>query len=190
MRKVVLLATALLASALSILCFCDLVPHRPARNCPIDALLLDTTPFPEGAVADEAMVPAPEGPPESALIDIGWSDGYAMHEVHRIRSARVAARRFERGEVLFATGAEEPPWQIASGLDYSSPIADRYRVACRRRDADVSVCIMIGQYEEYYVQLIVDVAPDEVQVLEQLLRAIDQRMGSCLNKALTPTKGR
>jgi hypothetical protein len=187
MRKVVLLATALLASALAILSFCDLVPHRPDRNCPIDALLLDSSPFPKGAVADEAMVPAPEGPPESALIDIGWSDGYAMHEIQRIRSARVAARRFERGEVLFSTGPEEPPWQMPSVLDYSSPIADRYRVACRRRGGDVSVCIMIGQYEEYYVQLIVDVAPDEVQVVEQLLRAIDERMASCLNKLLTPT---
>lgn len=46
---------------------------------------------------------------------------------------------------------------------------------------------MIAQYEEYYVELVVHVTPQTVtfEVLERVLRAIDERMARCLGKILS-----
>lgn len=193
MRKAVLLIGALLIGALLILCILtyanDLMTRRPARDCPIRSLLLDIAPFPPGAIAEVPLSPAPEGPPESASVDIGWSDYFAIHEVRRVGSTSVAARLFRGRQERYFSAGRDKPWETPAVPRYRSPIADQYCLKCQEQTDVHYLCKMIAQYEEYYVELIVHVTPDTMtfQLLERVLRAIDERMAQCLGKALPTT---
>ncbi|MBC7264518.1 MAG: hypothetical protein H5T64_09235 [Chloroflexi bacterium] len=53
-------------------------------------------------------------------------------------------------------------------------------------DGSFYTCVMVAQYEEYFVRLNVHMSPDTMtfQDLERVLWAVDERMAYCLNKPL------
>ncbi|MGQ9585169.1 MAG: hypothetical protein ACUVXG_07185 [Anaerolineae bacterium] len=118
--------------------------------------------------------------------------GTAIHHVQRFISAERAARYFaERREYEFAVATPwHGPYKVPAQLVYRSPIADQYYVACEVQSGVYSMCLMIAQYEEYYVYFKTDVSSGVMTFswVERALRAIDERMAACLGKPLPPAE--
>lgn len=172
---------------------CYVFTTPPPRACPIESLVLDEAPFPPGAMAGRILSPLPRASWESAGRSINLrKGGGAIHDVYRYKTAGRAAQEFERRKrLVFTIDRWSGPWEVPDTLTYHSPIADQYYVACGV-DGGIYMCIMIAQYEEYYVLFVAHMSPDAMtfDALERVLRAIDERMARCLGKPLsTPQAG-
>lgn len=170
---------------------CGILSPPPARDCPIESLLLDEEPFPLGARADSVFSPLPEKGWETAgrTIHLPMPIGIANHDVYRYKSAARADWQFrQEKELTFMPGRWRGPWDVPEALTYRSPIADQYYVACEVRSGVYSKCEMIAQYEEYFVYFKTDVSSGVMTFswVERALRAIDERMAACLGKPLPP----
>jgi len=184
MRRVVFAGILVILWACAGGCF----PPPPPRDCSIESLVVDESPFPQGAVAGSILSPLPQAPRESAGRTIYLLKGIANHDVHRYRSASQAAREFQRGRELDFSLSMGGPWETPDALTYRSPIANQYHVACGLEHG-IYMCTMIAQYEEYYIFFNAHMSPDAMtfQDLERVLLAIDERMAKCLGKPLSAT---
>jgi len=188
-KKVLLMGMLMLLWAFLAGCITTPMP----RDCKISSLVIDETAFPPGTMADRLVSPLPGGPiPRTAFESAGRSFHYsrtfgiAVHNVYRYKSANRAAEEFARRIKLeFSSGEHRGPWIKPSDLTYESPIADQFHLACGM-DGNFHTCVVVAQYEEYFVLLNVHMSPEAMtfQDLERLLRAIDERMAKCLDKPL------
>jgi hypothetical protein len=167
-----------------------------SRICPIRTLVLDASPFPPGASAGTLLSPAPRGPLEfessqTASRAIYLRGGIAVYSVFRYRTAARAAEEFRWDrEVKFTERSAGPgglpalgPWNTPTELTYRSPIAQQFYVGCGP-EGDVPTCRMIARYAEYYVYLNVQMSAANmtIEALEDVLRAIDDKMAGCLGR--------
>lgn len=201
MRKKVLLGAIALGVVLLVIVAvrnCYILKVPPARDCPIESLLIDESAFPAGtAHAGDILSPLARASWESAGCTFSIPTGIANHDVYRYRAAEGAAREFaRRRELEFVTrdagpdqsieslGRRSGPWETPEELSDQSPIADQYYVACGMQGR-IPMCKMIARYEEYYVFFNVHQYEGEPTYAEigAVLRAIDERMAQCLDKS-------
>ena len=73
------------------------------------------------------------------------------------------------------------PWNTPDDL-YVSTAADNYQAACGIDHKVIPQCRMLATYDEYSVYFRADIFPDGITVekVNQLLKAIDDRMAECL----------
>ncbi len=170
---------------------CYILQTPPARDCPIERLVLDERVFPGEATAEPILSPLPRAAWESAGRGVFLKTGGSfLHDIYRYRTAERAAREFEkRKRLIFVETATSGPWETPSEVTYRSPIADRYYLACGM-EHKIYMCFMLAQYEEYYVLLNAHIEGGMTfEALEQALRAIDERMARCLGKPWPPKPG-
>jgi len=163
---------------------CYILQTPPARDCPIERLVLDEGVFPGEATAEPILSPLPRAAWESAGRGVFLKKGGSfLHDIYRYRTAERAAREFEkRKRLIFIETSTRGPWETPAEVTYRSPIADRYYLACGM-EHKIYMCFMLAQYEEYYVLLNAHIEGGMTfEALEQALRAIDERMARCLGK--------
>lgn len=152
-------------------------------DCPLEELILDETAFPSGTELGGIVSPLPDEPGSSAGRTFYMEQGIANHDVVRYANNYWAKREFDdrKRSPIFNTpnNRTEMP-----GIDYSSPVANQYRLGCGR-EHDIYLCQMIGQYENYFVYFSIHIDPDVIEVAEVdgILREIDARMAHCLKRA-------
>ena len=179
-----LLLLGILSGGCYLLKGCYILQTPPARDCPIERLVLDERVFPGEATAEPILSPLPRAAWESAGRDIFLKAGGKLsHNVYRYRTAERAAREFEkRKRLTFLETPTRGPWETPAEVAYRSPIANRYYLACGQ-DRHTYTCFMLAQYEEYYVWLNAHIEGGMTfEALEQALRAIDERIARCLGK--------
>ena len=68
-------------------------------------------------------------------------------------------------------------------IDYVSPITDNYEFACGKSNVDYT-CKLVATYDEYFVLFLVDVSKGGIalEMVEEMLIAMDQRMAECLQE--------
>jgi len=180
-RLFVLVGLCLVCAGGMQLCSYGYLPWErvPDRSFPVEVLLIDESVFPPGATAGPVMPnPDSHGAVEHAGRSIYVGTGGANYEAYRYESLRQAAREYRRQmRVWFSEGEGWTPWLVPSEVSYQSPIADQYYLACGSHYS-VSMCNMIGQYEEYFVRFNSHISPDFMTYadLERVLKAIDERM--------------
>jgi len=168
------------------------------REFAIEELFIDVSAFPSGWKADPAgphidtgRAPLGGGPEtiqrwvlffHAEGIVKGKSVG-AYEQIYRMANVKVAAKEFERRlTAWFPTGEYWTPWERPGDVEYQSPVADRFYLACASYGATpetrIQTCDMVGQYEEYLVWFSTDMSPDFMtyEDLERVLQAIDERM--------------
>ena len=159
---------------------------QPLHDCPPESLVLDETVFPLDSRAGELLVPLPDGGGASAgrTIYLGRR-GIANHDVYPYKRPEGADQEFRRQKDRIRSSTIDEQWSVPEGFMYSSPIAEQYYVACGV-DGGIPMCIMIAQYDNYFVFFNAHMYPDEMtfEDMERVLRAIDERMASCLNRDL------
>jgi hypothetical protein len=113
---------------------------------------------------------------------IGLEKGFAQHDVFRYQSASIAARKFK--DELEARFLPVNAWKTPKELDYSSPIADDYYVACGM-SGSAYVCNMLARYEEYYVLFFAQMEQGSMwyEDFQRVLLAIDTQMAICLDES-------
>lgn len=182
----------ILCSLICGLMYCCCPPrHPPERDFEIEELLLDVSAFPVGWSADAEGPRAPAKAPLGGLKSIERTElffyvrgGGAVEEIHRFQSTGDAIQEFERQlGIAFFVGKYDTPWIIPLALPYQSPIADQFHFACSEQGS-ISMCRMIGRYEEYLVKFNTHMSPDFMtyEDLECVLQAIDERMAQYLGK--------
>ena len=171
---------------------CYILKTPPARDCPIESLVLDESVFPGEAVAEPILSPLPRAAWESAGRGIFLKKGGGLiHDIYRYRTASRAAKEFEkRKQLTFVETATSGSWETPSEVTYRSPIADRYYLACGM-EHKIYMCFMLAQYEEYYVFFNAHMSEKGMtfEALERALRAIDERMARCLGKPWPAEQG-
>ncbi len=164
---------------------------QPARhNCPAEELILDAGAFPSGTSLGSLVSPLPDEPGNSAGRTFYLKEGIANHDVVSYANSYWAAREFDHTKRATIFTASRAPGDAAISVDYVSPLADQYRVACGRQHS-LHVCQMIGQYDNYFVRFSMHMTPGVVGVAEltAMLRDIDTRMAGCLQKPLAVRAG-
>lgn len=171
-------------------CYYLAVPARRDPPVATRALLLDETALPVGWRAADIYTVRPgavdhEGDETLQVNFLGprlpeGQDG-AYHHVYRFKNAALAASAFQRmqSDRYFFAEAEDYAshprnWQ------YRSPVADDWRFAC------TSGCGVIARYDEFVSAFGASMTTPSMTpaALEDVLRAIDQRMVEKLGKAL------
>ena len=78
---------------------------------------------------------------------------------------------------------EEGPWERPEEIDYVSPIADNYEFACGKLYRDYK-CVLVATYDEYFVLFQAQVSKGGItlEMVEEMLIAMDQRMAECLQE--------
>lgn len=178
-RQQVILLALILAIALG-------ACSQPARHdCPPEELVLDGGAFPSGTSLGSMVSPLPDEPGSSAGRTFDLEEGIANHDVVSYVNSYWAAQEFEHAKRATIFTASSGAGDATIRVDYVSPLADQYRVACGREHS-LHVCQMIGQYENYFVRFSVHMTPGVVGVpeLTGMLREIDARMAGCLEKPL------
>ncbi len=186
MRKLSLLGVLLLSVALLA---CRALQKPPKHDCPIKSLVLDETVFPPGSHASFLESPLPYAAWASAGRTIYLPRGIANHDVYQHKTPKLAAEDFlANKKARFAEDEHTGPWSTPSEVSYRSPIADQYYVACGN-EWGAQLCIMVAQYEEYYVLVTAHISEDGMTYadLEKVLRAVDEKMSHCLGKSLSST---
>ena len=119
--------------------------------------------------------------------------GGGMYAIYRFRDSQSAARRYRRDFLgWFPRANLITPYVTPDWMEYQSPVADQFRFACADfcggyPEVHGKVCTSIGQYEEYISAFTFGISPPEkiadyTEFLEQMLRAVDNRMAHYLGK--------
>lgn len=167
---------------------CRALQQPPKHDCPVETLVLDGAVFPPGSNAGSLESPLPEAAWASAGRTFYLPRGVAGHSVYQHKTPRIAAEEFLANKrAQFAQDENLGPWATPGELTYRSPIADQYYVACGNEWGN-EMCIMIAQYEEYFVLVTAHMSEDGMTYadFERVLRAVDEKMSACLGKPLTP----
>jgi hypothetical protein len=157
---------------------------KKSEECPIKTLILDENLFPQGTQAEELFSPVPDEPINSAERTFYYAPDSALQEVIQWNSVRAAKRYFDfRAKSVFDVDKYMGPWTTPSELNYISPSADKYRVACGVAHG-VYQCRMIATYDEYFVFFRSYVTEQGISLstFDQLLKAIDVKMTQCTGK--------
>jgi hypothetical protein len=158
--------------------------YKKVENCPIASLIINEDLFPQGTHAEVLYSPVPDDPINSAERSFYYATDLAYQEVIRWNSVRDAKDYFNfREKSVFDVDKYMGPWTTPPELDYTSAIADKYRVACGI-DSGIYQCRLIATYDGYFVFFRSYVTEEglSLSIFNQLLRAIDLRMTQCLGK--------
>lgn len=186
MRKSLLLMT--LFAWLSI-CACCARSLPTAEYPPIEQLLIDESPFPQGWEASEPdtdfppLAPWTTGRKEIEYIDRLYyspdAAGRAFIRIQRLGNSRVAAIEYaHKVGVAFRETEWGTPWIAPAGLAFESTVADQYRYACSIEFGQPK-CAYIAQYGVYVLEFYVDLYDTSVITYTDLLpifQAIDERI--------------
>jgi len=161
----------------------------PIRDFPIEAMLIPVRAFPKGWTDDPTGPSAPPLPPlggyksiERTEVFFYIANGVATEEIHRFACTRQAADAFASSKHSeFAEGEFSRGWLPPTELQYRSPIAEQFYLACGQHGS-IRMCRAIGQYQEYFVLFNTHMSPGFMTYadLEKILRAIDGPMARYL----------
>jgi len=187
MRKPLLLMVLLVWLGI---CGCCARSQLTAEYPPIDQLLIDESPFPEGWVATEPSWEHPPRAPWSGptrmveYIDRGFytrSGGGAAAgmSIRRFDSSQAAADEYEhRVDVAFRETEWNTSWTIPVELTFESTIADQYQYGCSEVLGQVR-CGYVAQYGVYVLDFVIHFYDTNVITytdLPPVFQAIDERM--------------
>ena len=171
------------------------VPLAPERDFAIEYLLLDLSVFPEGWYVNRSAGPTPSG--DGAIlaedsIEISYKANgpvlfTAMQEVYRFRSVEWAAQEYrDQLPILFNnnSAAMLTTWELPNELPYQSLAAAQSHFACGQSEiTNQWGCRFLGQYDEYLVIFSTFIGEEMTYTdLDQILKAIDERMANYLAK--------
>jgi len=189
---VIALTIALLLTACGFL-----EPRAPERTFTPGELLIDQGILPRGWKLTGPSFPAGDTlcTRESAWIGYTVTDEQrsirgGTHSVYRHQSVWIAHRTFDRVYLAMARSLDP-----VSEWKYQSQIAEQSHFGCDNTGGGVDVyCEWGGQYEEYIVVFGARVAPGEVssasiEQIEEVVKAIDERMAEYLEKSSEETGG-
>lgn len=163
----------------------------PERELAIRDLLIDEDHYPSDWVLCEGPdnKAANEGQEEGVFITFNTDAPVIVRsgeDVYRYGSQFKAAwhyGRFERQYFNDDSVYNLTPWSLPAELPYVSTIADQSRFACAEKEFGYrsTICIFIGQYEEYLVFSTATIEAEGVSYMEfselqVILQAIDQAM--------------
>ena len=182
---------ALLVVLLSLLAFtesCTSVESlfAPRRNVPIQALILDTEPFPPGTWRDDVNLYSRKGSFDRESAQFNWFGGNAVQEVYRYQSAKKALKEYNSSwltDGYFREASNRGPWIRPAEIQYDGLVPDECRLLCGKRVVFYK-CTLTARYEEYLIILdvIMDGEAMTYERLGQVLKALDERMGQLLEK--------
>ena len=167
-------------------------PLAPERSFTPEDLLIDQSIVPPGWELTEPAFPVGDTLCTTECATIGFkvtddesSIEYGGHDVYRYLSTGIARRTFEKVYLAMARSLDP-----VSEWTYQSQIAEQSHFGCGNMAGNVGVyCQWGGQYEEYIVVFGARVPPGEVSLanieqMEEVVRAIDERMAEYLGKPL------
>ena len=189
MRKPSLLAVLLVSLSMYACC---VSPQPAVEYPPIDQLLIDESPFPEGWEASDPdtdfppLAPWTSGRSEVECVSRSFyassgHSGAAGITIQRFRHTRDAANEYEHEtDVTFRTRDEEAQtsWEVPAGLSFESSEADRYCCACSEVFGQAR-CAYVAQYGVYALDFDINLYDTSVITYIDLLpifQAIDERM--------------
>lgn len=152
---------------------------KPAE-CPIATLILDENLFPPGTHAEPLESPLPEHPQEGAARSFYLAPDAVFEEVINWRSTTDAKGEFDLHlKSAFDVDQYMGPWWTPNDL-YISSKAQNYHAACGV-DGKIYQCRMVATYGGYSVFFRAEVSEQGITMsnVNDLLRAIDQRMAEC-----------
>lgn len=161
-----------------------MAPYSPPDDIDIESLLIDISAFPEGWVTSDAGAIIPGraplgGNPSIRRISLNFytENGGAGHEIHKYQDITGAAAEFDRQlPIQFFVDEFTSEWEIPDGLEFESPLADRYKVACASFSERID-CQMLAQYNIYVVKFGASITPTlTYEEFGDLLETIDVRM--------------
>lgn len=170
------------------------------REFSVDALLVDESSFPvdveieriESIVRYEIELAAIEVSPVDCLLypsDCNPSYSYATHEVERYVSSDVARSRY-LDALSSAFHHNSGPYFVPEDLDYQSPVAEHFRVACSD-SGSWEVCHAVGKYQDYVSTFGARISPTFMTHSDfyDILVKIDERMAEYLELETSPERG-
>ncbi len=152
---------------------------RPAK-CPITTLILDENLFPKGTYAEPLESPLPEHPQEGAARSFYLAPDSVFQEIINWQSTADAKSEFDLHlKSAFDVDKYMGPWWTPNDL-YISSNAQNYHAACGV-DGKIYQCRMVATYGGYSVFFRAEVSEQGITMsnVNELLRAIDQRMTEC-----------
>lgn len=124
--------------------------------------------------------------------------GVAVHLVLRYKDASLAARELdaERSYTFRSHHRTVKPWEPPGDMHYRSPTADEFVCACTTErdpsgtDREVTICVAIARYGQYVSEFSSWLSPKRMSVadFERVLRRIDQRVSTAVQKATPPSE--
>jgi hypothetical protein len=155
------------------------------QNCRIDQLLLDQSNYPSDTIFDDINSPIAEEPRESASRSVYYHENWIGEIVIRYPSIERANEIFRRRtKSVFHPAEVYGLWETPPEISLSDLSADQYEIACGDVKNFGKRCIMIGQYEEYFVMFNMDISNDDVsrELFRDLVLKIDDRMSACVSQ--------
>lgn len=160
-------------------------PEPPRRHdCPSESLLVNTSVFPEGTVADEPMSSLPDGGGTSIGVDMGNGEIDVSQLIYPYRTPKGAEGRFD-----------EELQGVTKGYGEMTPIdlpdlalaADRYDFRCSDTETHPR-CFYLARYDNFYIELILRTRSLDtpVDVLIPAIQDIDGRMTKCFEEHPAP----
>jgi hypothetical protein len=168
MKKTIIFLTALLFVLVS----CQ--AEQPTKRCEMESLFLSEDSLPSNTMVDPIITPtslSTESGTRTFLI--GQDSG--IQGVARFSYSRTARNLFNQKRKTFFN--DHVNWIKASDLFFDDH-ANRYYVACSEQ---LSRCIMISQYEEYFVFLSSQISEISItpELFLNLTKTIDAKMVIC-----------
>jgi hypothetical protein len=153
-----------------------------------EPLFIDENAFPNGWTKGKVYNACVSAPLDSGCDNfkakaIGFEDSSndqngAGEEIRFYDSKKDATQDFsDIQKMYFSPAPNTTPYITPAGLNHRSVLADQYHIACQEyKNAPVSLCFMIGQYNRFIVIFSwrgAEIAPGD---LGQVLQAIDEKM--------------
>jgi hypothetical protein len=169
-------------------------PQSAVEHPPIDQLLIDESPFPQGWEASDPDADFPPPAPwTTARKEVEYIDrtyhtlsergGRAFIRIQRFGNSRAAADEYaDKADIAFREGEWNTPWIVPAGLAFESTVADQYRYACSMEgpgELAWPVCAYVAQYGVYALEFYIDFYDTSVITHTDVLpifQAIDERM--------------
>lgn len=179
-------------------CACCVSPQLAVEYPPIDRLLIDESPFPEGWEASDPdtdfppLAPWTSGRKEVEYIDRTYytpseRGGQAFIRIQRFGNSRAAAEEYaHKAAVAFRETEWNTPWTVPVELAFESAVADQYRYACSWVGAGELArpeCAYVAQYRVYALEFYIgfyDTSVITYTDLLPILQAIDEQMAQHL----------
>ena len=158
---------------------------RPQRSCPVESLILDEELLPPGHYADTYSIHPPLGSRTKVHPDVFHTN--LMRSTIKLSAGHPKSWRRKNSttgsEFHFAVDENEGPWERPEEIDYVSPIADNYEFACGKSNV-YHKCALVATYDEYFVRFQAQVSKGGItlEMVEEMLIAMDQRMAECLQE--------
>jgi len=181
------------------MCVCCTRSQPAVEYPPIDQLLIDESPFPQGWDASEPDMDFPPlAPWSSGRREIEYIDriyytpsergGRAFIRIQRFGNSEAAAEEYaHKADIAFRETEWNMPWTVPTDLRFKSAVADQYRYGCSMEGAGGlgrPTCAYIAQYGVYALEFYIDFYDTGVITYTDLLpvfQAIDERMALALD---------